>query len=146
MLIHARVHDPVHSRQTLVRRADQQWHFHRRLSTHFRYRTKNIRCSHSAMLTVKDMDYGPCQWIIRHHTVSVHDQRHIHALGLKLLEALTLYWLHFTIYPAVQNTNAKILDTTTTTYNSLGGCSKARSALTTAPCKEKEKTSDNKTK
>ena len=25
------------------------------------------------------------------------------------------------------------------TYNSLGECSKARNALTTAPCKEKEK-------
>jgi len=30
------------------------------------------------------------------------------------------------------------------TYNSLGGCSKVQSALTTAPCKEKEKTSENK--
>ena len=32
------------------------------------------------------------------------------------------------------------------TCNSLGGCSKARSALTTAPCKKRKKTSDNKIK
>ena len=31
-------------------------------------------------------------------------------------------------------------------YNSLGGCSKARSALTTAPSNEKEKTSENTVK
>jgi len=48
--------------------------------------------------------------------------------------------LHF-IYPAVQNANAMC---TTRNVQQSGGCSKVQSALTTAPCKAKEKTSENK--
>jgi len=49
---------------------------------------------------------------------------------LVLLQVTSVY------LPGVQNTNAVC---TICNYNGLGGCSKAQSALTTAPYKDKEK-------
>jgi len=52
--------------------------------------------------------------------------------------------LHFTVF--TQQFRRQMQCVQYATYKSLGGCSKALSALTTAPCKEKENSSENKIK
>jgi len=61
-------------------------------------------------------------------------------LVLYVFDGLENFSLHF----IAQQLKIQMRCVQYATYSSLGGCSKARSALTTAPCNEKEKNTENK--
>jgi len=58
-------------------------------------------------------------------------------LWFEITKMLIAVLLHSTLF--TQQFNIQMQSVQYATHNSLGECSKARNALTTAPCKEKEK-------